>query len=192
MVHRIRWAREFVNALGANASEGLLFLQALVPSVKAIPGALFGHVVARRFEKMMLESLFDSNCPAKGTVPEQVVRFISLLVEKDHFRDIDTILLKIEELIDRKNGILTVTVEAASPMDAGFEEEFRQRIAQAMGVAEIKMKTRHVPGLLGGYRLQCGGLFVDASLRGQMEKMQAMLGEAVLHIHDAAPSPVKE
>jgi len=185
--HRIRWARVFSETLGDNAEDGLAFLKVLVPPVKTIPGILYGHTAAHRLEKMLRESITITSIPVSKTVSEQVIRFISLLVEKNHFRDIDTILQKTEELIDRRNGILTVTAETAAPMDRTSEEELKQKIARTLGMAKIKMNILVIPGLMGGYRLRFGGFYVDASLKGQMEKMKAVLEEAALFDYSAYP-----
>jgi ATP synthase F1 delta subunit len=106
---------------------------------------------------------------------EYAIRFICLLVEKNQFRNIDMILQKIEEALDAKNGILSVSVESASPLDDVFEGELRRRIIAQTGAADLKMNTLVVPSLLGGYRLRIGGYYVDASLKGQIEKMKADL-----------------
>jgi F0F1-type ATP synthase delta subunit len=37
-----------------------------------------------------------------------------------------------------------------------------------------------MPELLGGYRLRIGGFYIDASLKGQVEKMTSDLETAVL------------
>jgi len=181
MFHRIRWARVFTDALGDNAEEGFTFLKAIVPPIKAIPAAFFGHSAAKRIDKLLRESIVETSSHVPETVCEQVIRFISLLVEKNHFQDIDSILQKIEEYIDRKNGILTFITEVAAPLDYEFEEDLKQKIAQAIGVSKIKMIMRYDPSLIGGYRLQCNGFYVDASLKGQMEKMKLMLEEAALN-----------
>jgi F-type H+-transporting ATPase subunit delta len=89
------------------------------------------------------------------------------------------VVQKIEERIDERSGTLTVTAESAAPLDSAFEEELKRRIIEQTGAANIKMKTRVVPALLGGYRLRIGGFFVDASVKRQMEEMQAELEAAL-------------
>jgi len=180
--HRSRWARVFADGLGKNADAGLAYLKALVPPIQAIPDELSGRATALRLEKMLRESVAAANLGDSGPAAEQVIRFISLLVEKNHFGNIDAIMEKIEEILDRRGGILTVTAETAAPMDSALEEELKRRIAQAAGASKVKMKTRQVASLLGGYRLQIGGFYIDASLKGQVEKMKTMLEEAVLRI----------
>jgi len=178
VIHGNRWAAVFITVLGENAAEGLICLKAMVQPIKTISGALFGYSAARRLEKLLRESVAEGVGGTNGTV-EYVIRFISLLVEKKQLKYIDMILQKIEERIDERTGTLAVTVESASPLDSVLEKELMRRIVERTGAANIKMKTRLVPALLGGYRLRAGGLYVDASVKGQMDKMRADLEAAL-------------
>jgi F-type H+-transporting ATPase subunit delta len=89
---------------------------------------------------------------------------------------------KIEGQIFRKNGVLAITAESAAPMENGFEEYLRQRIEEITGAKKIMIKANHVPELLGGYRLRMGGFYIDASLKGQIERMKVGL-EATANSH---------
>ena len=178
MIHGNRWAAVFITVLGENAAEGFACLKAMVQPIKTVSGALFGYSAARRLEKLLRGSAAQSGGLDDITI-EYVIRFITLLIAKHQFKHIDLILQKIEERIDERAGTLTVTIESASPLDNAFEQELRRRIVERTGAANIKMKTCLVPALLGGYRLRAGGLYVDASVKGQMDKMRADL-EAVL------------
>lgn len=171
-----RWAAVFVTVLGEHAAEGLACLKALVQPVKTISGALFGYSAARRLEQLLRESA--AGVGTDVTI-EYAIRFITLLVARNQFKYIDMILQKIEERIDKHTGTLAVTIESATPLDSVFEQELMRRIVQRTGAANIKMKTRMVPALLGGYRLRAGGLYVDASVKGQMDTMQADLEAAL-------------
>ena len=175
MIHGNRWAAVFITVLGDNAAEGLACLKAMAQPIKTVSGALFGYSAARRLEKLLRESAGTQ----KDITVEYTIRYITLLVAKNQFKHIDIILQKIEERIDERAGTLAVTIESASPLDNAFEKELKRRILERTGAADIKMKTRLVPALLGGYRLRAGGLYVDASVKGQMDKMRAGL-EAVL------------
>ena len=176
MFHGDRWANAFVSMLGENAEPGLLWLKALAG---AIPRAMSGYPAARRLEKVLRESVGVVGYPGgMETVGEFVIRFVALLVEKGRFKHVSYVMEKIEERIDAQNGALAVTLESATLLDNTFVEEFGQRIAERTGFAKVKIKTRPVPELLGGYRLQIGGFYVDASLRKQVEKMKADLEAA--------------
>lgn len=176
MFHGERWASAFINTLGENADAGLACLRAIVPPVKAIPGALFGRGAALQLERLLRDAAGSTVRAGGGAGREDkpmeyAIRFISLLVERDCFRHIDPLLRKIEKKLDDAKGILDVTAESASSMDSGFEEDLRRMIKERTGAAGIKMRTKVVPELLGGYRLRIGEFSIDASLKGQLEKM---------------------
>jgi F-type H+-transporting ATPase subunit delta len=180
VIHGNRWAAVFITVLGENAAEGLDCLKAMIQPIKTVSGTLFGFSAARRLEKLLRESVADGTGGKQDSIViEYVIRFITLLVEKKQLKYIDIILQKIEERIDERTGTLAVTVESASPLDSVLEKELMRRIVERTGAANIKMKTRLVPALLGGYRLRAGGLYVDASVKGQMDKMRADLEAAL-------------
>jgi F-type H+-transporting ATPase subunit delta len=176
LFHSDRWAGAFIRVSGENAAAALICLRALVPPLKSVRGIVFGRDAAVRVEKLLRES-----AGAAGSDPavECAIRFVALLVEKKCFRYIDSVLQRIEQRMDEQMGILDVIVESAAPMDNAFKEEMRRLITERTGAAGIKMKTRQTPELLGGYRLRIGGFCVDASLKGQLERMKADLIAAV-------------
>ena len=198
--HVNRWARVYINALGENAGAGLEYLRALVPPIKTIPSALFGKTCAKRLEKILRESagtagIFADEIPVQGassglsrSTVEQVIKFVSLIIEKNHFADIDSIISKTEEFWERRNGVLAVTAETAEQMDNIMEDDLKRRIMQVTGAEKVLMKTQIVPELMGGYRLQFGGLYIDASLKGQVQKMKTELEEAVMDVCITAPA----
>jgi F-type H+-transporting ATPase subunit delta len=177
--HGGRWAAVFASASGDNADAAFACLKAMVPPVKTIPGALFGQTASRRLEKMLRESVGAAYGEGLPAAVEYAIRFIVLLTAKNHFHEIDSIIGKIEELLDERRGILSVTAESASPLDSDFVDDLRRRITEKTGAAQVKMHTRVLPELLGGYRLRVGGYYVDASLKGQMNAMKTMLEGAV-------------
>ena len=180
MFHGNRWAGSFVALLGANAPAGLVCLKTLVPPLQAVP-RLTGFTDARKLEQILRESV-ALNSGACAEMPlEYAIRFISLAVEKDQFKHIDAILRRIEELIDAYNGVLTVMVESASPLDGPLAEELKRGIMRQLGASEIKMNTQVVPDLLGGCRLRIGGFYIDSSLKGHIEKMKADLEAELLN-----------
>jgi F-type H+-transporting ATPase subunit delta len=173
MFHENRWAAVFVNSLGKNAEAGLICLKTLVQPIKAVSGTMFGYFISKKLEKMLRESGGDA---ISGDIAlEYGIRFITLVVEKSQFKNIDVILHKIEERIDEQNKVLVVTVESAASLDNTFEDELKHNIVKLTGATDIKMKTQLVPDLLSGYRLRIGDFFIDASLKGQMEEMKTAL-----------------
>ncbi len=173
MFHAERWAGAFLTVSGANADEAFVCLKALAANVKTLRGLLFGHSASAKLEKILRESAAATHADAAAT--EYAIRLLCLLVEKNCFRHVDLLLQKIEQDLNARNGLLDVTLETAAAVDGNFEKELEQRIKEKTGAAGVKMKTRVRPELLGGYLLRIGSLFIDASLKGQLENMAAQL-----------------
>jgi len=194
----VRWSDAFINAAGKNSdaatcAAAFACLKAMVPPIKLMGkshGVLFGRHTALLIEKLLRESVgvASNGTAVSGNAvgvqdigvagnggAEYAIRFICLMIEKNCFRHIDSVMRKIEQRLNELKGILDVTVEFAAPQDSGFEKELRLMIKKRTGAADIKMKTKIIPELMGGYRLRIGGLCYDASLKGQLEKMTADL-----------------
>lgn len=181
MFHANRWATVFIDTLNNDIDEGFAFLKVITEPFKAVSGILYGYNISRQIEIILRDCVNHT----RGVVNEKhnqiqssieySIRFITLLIEKNQFKHIDVILAKIEERINERNGVLTVIIETAFPMDSVFETEIKQRIAQDLGTAKLFMKTQVNPELLGGYCLRIGGFFIDASLKKQIENMRTAL-----------------
>jgi F-type H+-transporting ATPase subunit delta len=195
-----RWAAAFINTAGDEApiGEGLDLLRALSPVISAIPGSVAGTDAVVRLEKMIRQSLSVTktagnsagSVEAKGVQgrgTEIALRFLLLLIKKDLFRHIDAIIKEIEAELDRLRGILPVTLESAAAPDGDFQESLRKQLIEKTGAKGIKLDTRLVPDLLGGYRLRIGGDIIDASLRSQLQRMGAELAGTASADAGAAP-----
>ena len=174
MFHAERWAGVFLTVSGADANEAFLCLKALAAQVKTIDGILLGHSASAKLEKILRESSAAS-ATADAAATEYAIRILCLLVEKNSFRYINLLLQKLEQDLDRQNGILSAVIETAVPVENDFEKEITQVIKEKTGAAGVKMKTTVRPQLLGGYILRIGGHYIDASLKGQLENMTAQL-----------------
>ena len=176
--HADRWAGAFMAVSGKNADDMFECLKAITPPVKSVHSVFFGRNAAAELEKM-LRSAASAGAAEPPVEVEYTIRFICLLVEKNYFRYIDILLPVIERKLDEQKGILSLSLEAASAVDSGFEAELARSIREKTGAADVKMKTSVKPELLGGFRLRIGGFYIDASLKGQLAKMKADL-EAVI------------
>jgi ATP synthase F1 delta subunit len=180
--HTEKWAEAFLDATGENAEKTLVCLKALSSPVKSMHGYFFGHSASLELEKIMRDCL--TTCEANGQTGvtgdysndisvEYAIRFICLLVEKKCFRYVSSLIRRIEHKLDEQKGILTVTVETAAAMDGDFEKELAGMIKEKTGAADIRIINRVRPELFGGYLLRIGGFFIDASLKGQLERLRA-------------------
>jgi F-type H+-transporting ATPase subunit delta len=163
----------------AAIEEGLDLLRVLAPCIQGIHGSVSGTFAAAQLEKMIRKALPLAGAQAgSGKGIEIAVRFILLLVKKNLFRHIDAVITEIENELNHLRGILPVALESALPA-GDFQDSLTKQLMEKTGAKGIKLDTRLVPELLGGYRLRIGGEIIDASLRSQLQQMSADLATAV-------------
>jgi F-type H+-transporting ATPase subunit delta len=170
-----RWALAFAGGLPGKGEldEALELLGVLVPIIKKIPGRLAGTGAAKRLDALIREG-------AAGTgVDERPAsfcgRFLALLIGKGLFSRIDAVMGEIQNIAASARGVLPVYAESAFPMEEEEKRDFIEGIKKGTGAAEIRLEVRVNPELLGGYRLRIGSGAIDASIRGQLQKMAAAL-----------------
>jgi len=184
-----RWAALFLTVAGDNADAAFSCLKNIAAPVKSSYIVFSGYTDSIRLEKILRESILDAS-KANGTVQvnltmaeEFAIRYICLLVKRKSLKKIDLVLERIEQMLNEQKGILNITLETAAPHD-DYEQELSQMIRKKTGAADIKIKTIIRPELLGGYVLRMGSSYIDASLKGQIEKMKSDLEHTVLASSD--------
>jgi F0F1-type ATP synthase delta subunit len=181
MFHVSSWARMFLAVTettdGKNAKEAFLCLKALALPIKPVSGIFFGHDASEKLEKVLRESVTENRGEkTQPSIPmEYAIRFICLLVEKHSLKYIDLILSRIESMLNGKNGILDLDIESAAPVENDLIENFERLIKEKTGAAGVNIKTYVKPELLGGYLLRTNGFYIDATLKGQADKMMSEL-----------------
>ena len=162
-----RWAEAFLEMAGKETGAELEHLKTIVLPLKQISHRFSGQSTARRAQEL----LFNNT----GAEFEKTIRFLSIVISKNCFLHIDSIIKAIEKKFDEQCGILNVTVESAAALEKSFEDEIERIICSKTGASGIKLCVKPVPELIAGYRIYINGFFIDASLAGQLKKMTDVL-----------------
>jgi F-type H+-transporting ATPase subunit delta len=178
------WAAAFINSLetqGGEAAEGIDALKILVSWAKSLPGVVSGSSDAEKLETLVRQAAVAAGMAKTSAFSggdlspalEAALRFLVLMVKKNKFRHIDPVIDETKKLLDRKNGLVPVTLEYVLPPgdSSGIEEAIRKRT----GAARVEITERVNPELIGGYRLWIGDEIIDASVRSQLQKLEACL-----------------
>ena len=179
-----RWAAAFVNSLAAQGGEeeGLNAFRELASWVKTLPsvlgpGAVSGSSAAEKLEKLIREGMAKTRDSAElmnsDPALEIALRFLILMVKKNMIRHIDSVIEETKKILDKKNGIVQVSLEYASP--PGDESRIKEAIKKRTGAVGVELEGRVNPELIGGYRLQIGDEIIDASVRSQLRKLETCL-----------------
>jgi F-type H+-transporting ATPase subunit delta len=168
-----RWAQAFMTACADGKEEGLAVFKAVAEAAARMrTGA--GTSAARRLEAMLKAGLGPS--PDGGSLA--ACRTALLLVRKGLARHIPAVAREAEKIWERENRILRARVESAFPLDEEFTDELCVKIREKTAAREVRLDARVMPDLIGGCRLRLGTQCLDASLRGQLQKMAADLHAA--------------
>ena len=180
------WAEAFINTLekeGCKIEDGIEALEIFASQVSSLRGTVFGSSAAEKLEALLREGLKKAGVSSPAY--ETALRFIVLMVRKNKFRRIASVLDEAKKILDRKNRIVRFVLEyaaapgedAASAKSAKFMDEGRikELIKKRSGAAGVEMVMRNNQQLLGGYRLRIGDELIDASVISQLKKLAASL-----------------
>ncbi|MFP3091049.1 F0F1 ATP synthase subunit delta [Treponema sp. TIM-1] len=173
-----RWASAFVDASGTYAEGGFRVLKALIPALERATGVISGTAASRKAGRMLREVLIQAGFDPGDQGMQFALGTVVLLIKKGRLKYGELLIREIERVLDRAAGVLPVTVETAAPLDVEFQRTLRELLKQKTGAREVRLTITEVPELLAGCKLRMGSLSLDASLRGQIQKMAADLSAA--------------
>ena len=102
------------------------------------------------------------------------LRLVRLLVARGRAREVARVSDHFQRQLNAHRGIVVATVTSAVPLTDDETAEIRTRV-EAMADASVDMRTAVDPALLGGLTVQIGDRFLDASIRGRLERLRTQL-----------------
>jgi F-type H+-transporting ATPase subunit delta len=106
-----------------------------------------------------------------------VRNFLHILVERDRLAEVPGIVEALRERINVQRGIVTAEVTTAVPLDAELERVVAQRLAAHLGrdAANVQIRSRVDPAIIGGVVARVGDEVIDDSVRGRIERLRRTL-----------------
>ena len=181
------WAAALINSLereGEEIEDSIAFLKVLSGWVKTLPGEVAGSHAAEKVESLIREAMAKTTATAaaladtkaKSSSPNEIaLRFFVLLVKKNNTHYLDLVIEEAKKILDKKRGIISVSVEYAFASDENVESFLKEEIKKRTGAAQVNLTGRVNAELIGGYRLRIGDEIIDASVRSQLRKLETSL-----------------
>jgi len=169
------WAKAFISSAeksGCDVNDALATVKILASWIRSLPGERSGSFAALKLEKLIREGTAKSN---SSSAFETALRFTLLAVKKNELRRINSITAEITKILDRQQGLVKVTLESAVPITEDSEEHIKSALEERTGAGKVSINKRINPELIGGYRLTIGDRVIDASIRSQLQKLEAQL-----------------
>jgi F-type H+-transporting ATPase subunit delta len=168
-----RYAAAWVAAAGAPA------LPKLATEAAALQASLANDM---RLTAMLDDPTIDRNILAAAfkTVAEKsgmsklTSQFLSVLTAAGRLALLPKILASVQILIDAASGIQHAKLASAAPLPATAVKELQNLLSQKMG-NDVHLVTTVDENLLGGVQIEMNSWLIDASLAGQLSRLERHL-----------------
>ncbi len=133
-------------------------------------GRLMNHPKIIKEEKVQVaRNIFE------GRVSEELLGFLTIVISKDRYRDIDAIIDYFIAEVKRYKGIGIATVTTAVPLREEQRREIERKLLDTTQYREMEMHYREDAALIGGMVIRIGDRVVDSSIRTKLSEMQKEL-----------------
>lgn len=150
-------------------SEEVLQLQKVLAD-NASFGRLMNHPKIIVEEKIQVaKNVFE------GRVSDELLGFLTIIISKDRYRDIDAILNYFIAEVKRYKGIGVATVTTAVPLKEEQCKKIEQKLLSTTQYAKMEMHFQVDEALIGGMIVRIGDRVVDSSIRTKLNELQKEL-----------------
>lgn len=109
-----------------------------------------------------------------GKVAPELQNLLKLLVDRNRLGDAPAILREVIRSADQAAGRVVVDVVSAEPLSPAARERVEAGVRRAVGGAAT-ISARVEPKLIGGMTIRVGDVYVDGSVRRQLNEMKARI-----------------
>ena len=133
-------------------------------------GSLMNHPKIIKEEKIQVaKEVFE------GRVSEELLGFLTIIISKDRYKDIDAILDYFIAEVKRYKGIGVATVTTAVPLKEEQCKKIEQRLLETTEFTKMEMHYHLDESLIGGMVVRIGDRVVDSSIKTKLSELQKEL-----------------
>ncbi len=133
-------------------------------------GRLMNHPRIIKEEKIqVVKDVFE------GRVSEEILGFLTIVITKDRYRDIDAIIDYFIAEVKRYKGIGIATVTTAVPLREEQRKKIEQKLLETTHYTKMEMHYDVDGSLIGGMVVRIGDRVVDSSVRTKLSELQKEL-----------------
>ena len=133
-------------------------------------GKLMNHPKIIKEEKIQVaKDVFE------GRISEELLGFLTIIISKDRYKDIDAILDYFVAEVKRYKGIGVATVTTAVPLKDEQCKKIEQKLLDTTDYKEMEMHYQTDESLIGGMVVRIGDRVVDSSVKTKLNELQKEL-----------------
>ena len=111
----------------------------------------------------------------EGRMSEELLGFLTIIITKDRYKDIDAILEYFVAEVKRYKGIGIATVTTAVPLKEEQCKKIEQRLLDTTQYTKMEMHYDLDESLIGGMVVRIGDRVVDSSIKTKLSELQKEL-----------------
>ncbi len=136
---------------------------------------LLNHPQLPKEEKLqVIDNIF------KGRVSDDIMGFLTTVVEKGRQTDIPAILDYFIDIVKEYKKIGVACVTSAVELNDVQKEQVKQRLLETTDYVDFEMTYKTDPSLIGGMTIRIGDRVVDSSIKTQLYNLQRQLMDVQL------------
>ena len=110
-----------------------------------------------------------------GRISDELLGFLTIIITKDRYRDIDAILDYFIAEVKRYKGIGIATVTTAVPLKEEQCKKIEQKLLDTTQFTKMEMHYQLDESLIGGMVVRIGDRVVDSSVKTKLSELQREL-----------------
>lgn len=133
---------------------------------------LMNHPKISKEEKMeVLKNVFENR------ISDELTGFLLLILQKDRYTEIDSILDFFIAKVKEHKGIGTAYVTTAVSLKDEQKKEIEKKLLETTSYREVEINYAQDEALIGGMVIRIGDRVVDSSIRTKLERLTKELSD---------------
>ncbi len=143
---------------------------------------LMNHPKIDKEEKVkLIEDIF------KGQVEDELVGLMRMIVEKDHYNEIESVFTYFMEQVKEYKNIGTAYVTSAMELSAAQKAAVEKRLLETTKYVKFEMHYDVDAALIGGMVIRIKDRVVDSSIQTKLYDLTRELSKIQLKVGECAP-----
>ena len=148
----------------------LASIDALIDSSSDLKNALHSPAVSPARKRAVMERLM-----APMSVAAEVRNFIFVLIDHRRAGELKPVMESFESFMDERAGVARADVTSAQALSDSQRAALEAQLQRISG-KQVRMQFSLDPALIGGAVARLGSTVYDGSVRGQLDRLRAKLG----------------
>ena len=164
----MRYARAYMGL----PSIGIAGMNVLISSLEKIYGEIAPY--SKIFRQPCVSADAKSELLEKMTQERgEAYNFMLLIISKGHFSLAEEIISRCHSIKDKAAGIVKAEIRTPYPLPENMILRIKKLVSEK--AEKVQITQTIVPGLIGGFELKCGDILFDASIKGQLKRLEKEL-----------------